>query len=100
MHFSRGSGPLGPRYHAFSHVFWRSLLQPPKDDLRAGGGNTLSQDSMIRRLAMAHAFTMTQNGAPLLYYGDEIGLALDCGPGLMPSDLLRLASRPKRPCHL
>ena len=44
-------------------------------DLLAGGGNTLSQDSMIRRLAMAHAFTMTQNGAPLLYYGDEIGLA-------------------------
>lgn len=31
--------------------------------------------------------------------GDEIGLALDCGPGLMPTDLLRLA-REFEPLHL
>ena len=31
--------------------------------------------------------------------GDEIGLALDCGPGLMPSDLLRLAKE-FEPLHL
>ena len=31
--------------------------------------------------------------------GDEVGLALDCGPGLMPSDLLRLAVE-LEPLHL
>ena len=44
-------------------------------DLLAEGGSTLTQDNMVRRLAMAQAFTFTARGAPLLYYGDEIGLA-------------------------
>jgi glycosidase len=41
-------------------------------DLMAG---TAPQDNIIQRAAMALAFTMTQPGAPLIYYGDEIGLA-------------------------
>ncbi len=41
-------------------------------DLMAGSA---PQDGIIDRIGMALAFTMTQPGAPLLYYGDEIGLA-------------------------
>jgi len=44
-------------------------------DLLADGGTSVTQESMIQRLAMAQAFTLTQEGAPLLFYGDEIGLA-------------------------
>ena len=44
-------------------------------DLLAEGGPALTQDTMVRKLAMAQAVTMTARGAPLLYYGDEIGLA-------------------------
>ncbi len=41
-------------------------------DLMAGEG---AQWNIIDRVSMALAFTMTQPGAPLIYYGDEIGLA-------------------------
>jgi glycosidase len=42
-------------------------------DLLASDG-TDNRD-LIKRISMALAFTFTQPGAPLLYYGDEIGLA-------------------------
>jgi glycosidase len=34
-----------------------------------------AQRNIINRMAMGHAFLLTQPGVPLLYYGDEIGLA-------------------------
>jgi len=49
-------------------------------DLLLDGGSSITQDSMLRRLAMAQAFTFTQPGAPMLYYGDEIGLAGSADP--------------------
>ena len=58
-------------------------------DLLLDGGSSITQDSMLRRLAMAQAFTFTQPGAPMLYYGDEIGLAGGGDPDnrrLMPWD--------------
>ena len=45
------------------------------EDWMAGGGGDVTQWDIIDRQSMALAFTMTQPGAPLLYYGDEIGLA-------------------------
>ncbi len=42
------------------------------EDLMAGDSD---QSYIVEQIAMALAFTMTQPGAPLLYYGDEIGLA-------------------------
>jgi glycosidase len=45
------------------------------EDWMAGGGDEVTQWDLIARQSMALAFTLTQPGAPLLYYGDEIGLA-------------------------
>ena len=45
------------------------------EDWMAGGGDTVTQWDLINRTSMGFAFTLTQPGAPLLYYGDEIGLA-------------------------
>ncbi len=45
------------------------------EDWMAGGGEDVTQWDLIARQSMALAFTLTQPGAPLLYYGDEIGLA-------------------------
>ena len=45
------------------------------EDWMAGGGTEVTQWDLIARQSMALAFTLTQPGAPLLYYGDEIGLA-------------------------
>jgi len=45
------------------------------EDWMAGGGDEVTQWDLITRQSMALAFTLTQPGAPLLYYGDEIGLA-------------------------
>ncbi len=45
-------------------------------DLMADGPeNSIDQQWIIDRLSMAHAFLLTIPGIPLLYYGDEIGLA-------------------------
>ena len=45
------------------------------EDWMAGGGDEVTQWDIVNRQSMALAFTLTQPGAPLLYYGDEIGLA-------------------------
>ena len=45
------------------------------------------------------AFTVAVVKAMKEVLGDEVGLALDCGPGLAPSDLLRLAKE-FEPLHL
>jgi glycosidase len=44
------------------------------EDPMAEGGSTVTQWDLINHLSMAFAFTLTQPGAPLIYYGDEIGL--------------------------
>lgn len=44
-------------------------------DLLAGGGDVVTESTVIDRLTMGLAVAMTQPGVPLLYYGDEIGLA-------------------------
>jgi glycosidase/sugar-specific transcriptional regulator TrmB len=50
------------------------------EDLLAGGGDSLTQGWLVDRLSMAFAFVLTQPGMPLIYYGDEIGLAGDGDP--------------------
>jgi glycosidase len=49
-------------------------------DLLADGGSNLDQLDLLIRVQLALAFTLTQPGLPLLYYGDEIGLAGDGDP--------------------
>jgi len=44
------------------------------EDPMADGGSDITQWDLINHLSMAFAFTLTQPGAPLIYYGDEIGL--------------------------
>ncbi len=46
-----------------------------QDVLGTPGGPTEEQQGLIDRLALSWAFVVTQPGVPLLYYGDEIGLA-------------------------
>lgn len=43
-------------------------------DPMAGGGSEVTEWDIVNRMSMALAFTLTQPGVPLLYYGDEIGL--------------------------
>jgi glycosidase len=45
------------------------------EDWMAGGGSVITQWDLINKQSMAFAFTLTQPGLPLIYYGDEIGLA-------------------------
>lgn len=50
-------------------------------DLVANGpANSIDQQWIIDRVLMAHAFLLTIPGIPLIYYGDEIGLAGDGDP--------------------
>ena len=54
-----------------------------------GGGSTVSEWNIINRMSMAFLFTLTQPGVPLIYYGDEIGLAGGRDPDnrrMMPLD--------------
>jgi glycosidase len=44
-------------------------------DWMAEGGAEVTQPDLIAKQSMAFAFTLTQPGLPLIYYGDEIGLA-------------------------
>ncbi len=44
-------------------------------DLMADGTTEITQWDLINRLSMAFAFLLTQPGIPLVYYGDEVGLA-------------------------
>jgi len=44
------------------------------EDPMADGGGSVTEWELINRMSMAFAFTLTQPGVPLLYYGDEIGL--------------------------
>ena len=50
------------------------------EDWMVGGGDQVTQGDLIDRQSMAFAFTLTQPGLPLIYYGDEIGLAGDGDP--------------------
>lgn len=43
-------------------------------DPMANGGNNVTQWDLINRMTLGFAFTLTQPGVPLIYYGDEIGL--------------------------
>ena len=45
------------------------------EDLMASGDATVDQWDLIHKMSMAFCFVLTQKGAPLIYYGDEIGLA-------------------------
>lgn len=49
---------------------WSGWIEDPM----AEGGAEITQWDLINRQSMALAFTLTQPGVPLLYYGDEIGL--------------------------
>ncbi len=49
---------------------WSGWLVDPM----AEGGTTVTEWNVINRLTLAFAFTLTQPGIPLIYYGDEIGL--------------------------
>ena len=49
---------------------WSGWLEDPMAD----GGSTITQWDLINKASMAFAFTLTQPGVPLIYYGDEIGL--------------------------
>ena len=44
-------------------------------DLMAGGGGSVTEWDIINKMSMGFAFVLTQHGVPLIYYGDEIGLA-------------------------
>lgn len=44
-------------------------------DLLGEGGDEVDQWDVINRMSMAFAFLLTQPGVPLIYYGDEVGLA-------------------------
>jgi glycosidase len=50
---------------------WSGAIEDPM----AGGGGTVTQWNTINKATLAFAFTLTQPGVPLIYYGDEIGLA-------------------------
>jgi maltooligosyltrehalose synthase len=41
----------------------------------AGGGASVTEWATINAATLGFAFTLTQPGVPLIYYGDEIGLA-------------------------
>ena len=45
------------------------------DRLGVDTGDAVTEGWLIDRIAMAFAFVLTQPGVPLIYYGDEIGLA-------------------------
>lgn len=49
-------------------------------DYMAEGSGVVTQAGLIDSMVLIHAFTFTQPGVPLLYYGDEIGLAGDGDP--------------------
>jgi glycosidase len=49
---------------------WSDWLEDPM----AEGGENITQWDVINKASMAFAFTLTQPGVPLIYYGDEIGL--------------------------
>jgi glycosidase len=44
-------------------------------DLMAEGTDEVTQWDLINRMSMGFAFLLTQPGIPLIYYGDEVGLA-------------------------
>lgn len=50
------------------------------DLMAAGPADTITEWNLINRASMAFAFVLTQPGVPLIYYGDEVGLAGDQDP--------------------
>jgi glycosidase len=50
---------------------WSGALSDPMSE----GGASITEWDVINRISAAFAFTLTQPGVPLIYYGDEIGLA-------------------------
>ena len=44
------------------------------EDPMADGGSSVDEWDLINQQSMALAFTLTQPGVPLLYYGDEVGM--------------------------
>lgn len=54
-----------------------SLFGGCEDVLMAGSPSSMTDAewNLVNRLSMSYAFVVTQPGVPLLYYGDEVGLA-------------------------
>ncbi len=50
------------------------------DSMAQGPSDTITEWNIINRMSMAFLFTLTQPGVPLIYYGDEVGLAGDGDP--------------------
>ncbi len=47
----------------------------------------ISQDELLRRVALGHAMLLTLRGAPVVYYGDEQGFVGDGGDQLAREDM-------------
>ena len=47
----------------------------PEDLMAAGSMDEVDQWDIINKMSMGFCFVLTQKGVPLIYYGDEIGLA-------------------------
>lgn len=66
-----------------------SFGQTP-DLMAEGPAAEVTQWDLINRASLAFVFTLTQPGVPLIYYGDEVGLAGDSDPDnrrMMPQTL-------------
>lgn len=60
------------------------------DLMAEGPADSITEWNIINRMSMAFLFTLTQPGIPLIYYGDEVGLAGDADPDnrrFMPTTL-------------
>jgi glycosidase len=53
---------------------WGNAWDPGKDRSWQNQPGVVGEDSAYERIATAMAILMTNRGAPLIYYGDEIGL--------------------------
>lgn len=51
-----------------------------RDLMDEGPDDTITQWEMINRITLSYAFLLAYKGVPLLYYGDEIGLAGSADP--------------------
>jgi len=80
-----GDAPMSPflgnhdilRYSTFlaGNYNGSDMWDQPEDLMAAGGPTTVDQWDLINKMSMAFCFVLTQKGVPLIYYGDEIGLA-------------------------
>ena len=77
-HYSLMSPFLGNHDVERFATLWAGNNQGPfgnSPDLMAEGGADVTQWDLINRMSQAFLFVLTQPGVPLVYYGDEVGLA-------------------------